>query len=124
MKASFFGGGGNSADDFPFKLLGLPSFVIFWVGSIDAELVWEVNEPKRSDPSKLFSGTAANGSTMLGLAESDFWDLVSDCTTGSGTAKKSNAGGFAEGTAGWEANRSTFVCSISHSKLIRTGAKF
>lgn len=115
---SFLGGGWNSAEDFPFKFVSLPPLLGLGAGSIDEELVLEVNEPKRSDPSKLFRGTVANGSTMLGLAVPVFWDLVSDCTTGSGAAKKSNAGGFVEVTAGWDANRSTFVCSVNHDKII------
>lgn len=44
-----------------------------------------MNPPKKSDPSKLFSGTAAKGSTMLVFVGAG----VSDCITGTGAAKRS-----------------------------------
>jgi hypothetical protein len=76
-----------------------------------------VNTPKRSDPSKLFIGTAANGSKTLVFGGSDFGVLIPGCATGSSLEKKSNVEGTAEGLAGWEVNRSTFVCKTSHNKI-------
>ena len=64
-----------------------------------------------SDPSKLFSGTAANGSKMLAFGGSDFGAIVSGCTTGSVAAKRSTVGEVAGVMAGWEANRSTCSCT-------------
>ncbi|GJX58356.1 F-box domain containing protein [Tanacetum coccineum] len=51
-----------------------------------------VNEPKKSEVSKLFIGTAANGSTKWMLDSAGF---VSGATTCSGAAKKSTAGELA-----------------------------
>lgn len=48
-----------------------------------------MNPPKKSDPSKLLSGTAAKGSTMLVFVGAGLVDLVSGCTTGTGAAKRS-----------------------------------
>lgn len=84
--------------------------------SAEAELEPELNAPKRSDPSKLFNGTAANGSRMLMSVGSDFAVLVSGCTTGSTVENKSTVEGTVEGMAGWYANRSTSVCAKGHVK--------
>lgn len=54
----------------------LESSTGFWEGSADVESVLKVNEPKGSELSKLFSGTAANGST-IGLVGTEFIGLVS-----------------------------------------------
>lgn len=108
-KVLFFLGVGLDSVDFPLKLL-----TGFGMGSVDTESVWEVNAPKRSEPSKLFSGTAAKGSNVSTFIWSDFGCLVSECTTGLGAAKKSTSEEFVEGKAGCEANRSTFVCIEGH----------
>lgn len=109
-KVSFFWGGLESCDDFVLMLLRFPSLMGFCVASFEAESELEVNEPKMSDPTKLFSGTAANGSTMLASAGSNFGAVVSCCTTGS-AAKRSTVGEVAGTVAGWEANRSTGSCT-------------
>lgn len=116
-KLSFLVGGFDTTEDFPAKLSRLESLVGFCVASADTELESEVNAPKRSDPSKLLSGTAANGSTMLILVTSVFGGaLASGCTTGSVAAKRSTGAGTAGVTLGWEANRSTAVCINGHRR--------
>lgn len=48
-----------------------------------------MNPPKKSDPSKLFIGTAAKGSTMLVFIGAGLVDFVSGRITGTGAAKRS-----------------------------------
>lgn len=101
-KVSFFCVG-LASEAFIFKSLRLPSFIGSFAGSVEAELELEENAPKRSDPSKLFNGTVANGSTMLFFVESDFSVLVSGCITGSALEKKSTGAEVTDS----EAKRST-----------------
>ena len=103
---SFLGGTLESAKDLPLKLSWLPSLTTLLEGCEDTELDWEVNSPKTSDPSKLLSGIAAKGSKVLLFTGAEFPDLLSGCTTGSGTENKSTVG-VTEGMAGCDANRST-----------------
>lgn len=93
---------------FPFALL--PSLEECSVDAVDIGPVREVNEPNGSELSKLFSGTAANGSNILVVA-SDFEALLSGCGAGSGAAKKSYAAETAGKGAGWGVNRSTLPCT-------------
>ena len=75
-----------------------------------------MNPPKKSDPSKLFSGTAAKGSTMLVFVGAGLVDLVSDCNTGTGAANRSTGEEADWEMVGWEANRSTSFCTYSNSR--------
>lgn len=109
-KASFFWGALESCDDFVLILLSFPSFMGFCFGSFEDESEGVVNEPKMSDPSKLCSGTAANGSTMLAFTGSTF-AAMAGCTTGSVVEKRSTVGDDAGVMAGWEANKSTCPCT-------------
>lgn len=78
-------------------------------GSVDTESVCEEKEPKKSELSKLFIGTAANGSTVWVDIVLDSEGLISGWTACSEAAKKSTAGETAE-LAGGEAKRSAFAC--------------
>lgn len=112
------GGAFESAEDFSLKLIWLPSLPSFCAGSEDTESEWELNAPNKSDPSKLLSGTAAKGSKMLASAGAEFGAFASGCTTGSGMAKRSTVEEAEEEMAGWEANRSTLVCTNGTNKSL------
>lgn len=68
--------------------------------------------PKGSESSKLVSGSAAKGSTMLGLVCVMFVGLISGSTTGSEAAKRSTVEEAEEEMAGWDPKRSTSICTI------------
>ena len=81
--------------------------------------VWEVNVPRRLDPSKLFNGIAAKGSTKFTFDDPIFSVLVAVGATWSDAAKKSiveetaaDGNGCAFADTDCAANRSTFGCMI------------
>lgn len=105
-KASFLGETLESTKDLA---LVLPSVIALAEGCEDTVSDWEVKSPKRSDPSKLLSGTEAKGSKVLLFTGAEFSDLLSGCTAGAGMENKSTVG-VAEEMAGCEEKRSTSSC--------------
>lgn len=133
-KVSFLGAGLDDVKDVCSTL-----FVMFCWGTVVADSEWDVKSPKESDSSKLFNGTAANGSNVFVFVCSEVEDFVSGAAKGSNVAMlfgseaeyfiseskpesdAPNKSTVAEAGAGWLAKKSMLAYSSIEYRALGLG---